>query len=148
MKQDFAWDVKWDYTGKIKEILMVEDNATTVFLNKRIIDKMEIADKLTIKNDGQVAYDYLVEKIESGKDFPDLILLDLKMPIMDGIEFLAAFRKIIPKEVQPPAIVVLTTSTLDVDKDRVEELGVSLYLNKVLTTGTAFQAISKVVTGF
>ena len=131
--------------SKIDEILLIEDSETCAFLNKRIIDGMNICESLVIKTNGQNALDYLISQDKNGISPPELIFLDLKMPVMDGFDFLREFRKLMPKN-KPPAIVVLSSSDLKSDINKTAELGVDLYLTKNLDSYKVNQAIRKIRT--
>ena len=75
---------------KYKKILLVDDDETSNFLNELLIKGMDIVEEVSIASNGQEALNYLEN--ESGS-FPQLIFLDLNMPVMDGFEFLEAFEK-------------------------------------------------------
>lgn len=64
---------------------------------------------------------------------PDVILLDLEMPLMNGLRFLESFRKLDNKITQRIAIVLLTSSVSEKDKHYAMSLGVSRFLSKPLT---------------
>ena len=63
------------------------------------------------------------------------------MPVMGGIEFLEQFRLIVNKGKSPPLIVVISTSALDADIKRTRQLGISLYLNKLINQKKILQAV-------
>lgn len=107
------------------DILLIEDDEAEQKLLKRAFEQ----DKVLIKNlhivyDGKEALDYLNDE---NKSLPDLILLDLNMPIMDGREFLEKIQS--TKFAQIP-IVVLTTSAQEEDILRSYNLGIKSYIIK------------------
>ena len=105
---------------KTKQILLVEDNPDDVKLTMRALQKSKILNEVVVAQDGVEALDYLfgTGKFE-GRDtkvVPQLILLDLKMPRMDGLEVLNRIRADERTKLLP--VVVLTTSSED--RDRIE----------------------------
>ncbi len=117
---------------KTKKILLVEDNPDDVQLTLRALKKSKIMNEVVVARDGVEALDYLFGTGKyAGRDEdakPQVILLDLKMPKMDGLEVLQRIRKDERTRVLP--VVVLTTSSED--KDRVEsyKLGANSYIRK------------------
>jgi two-component system, response regulator len=117
---------------KQKRILLVEDNPDDVKLTLRALEKNRIANSVEIASDGVDALDYLFGSGRfAGRDtsvMPQVILLDLKMPRMDGLEVLRRIRADEKTKLLP--VVVLTTS--NEDKDRVEsyKLGANSYVRK------------------
>lgn len=106
-------------------ILLVEDDEVDIKSVKRAFRDLDITNPLAIKNNGEEALKYL----EKGKnDLPGLILLDLKMPRMNGLEFLKIVKKVDKLRIIP--IIVLTTSNEDRDKTDSFRLGVSGYMMK------------------
>jgi CheY-like chemotaxis protein len=116
-------------------ILLVDDNRTTISLNKLLIEKVDSSAELLIAHDGKAALDILQGLAQSGNRFPDIILVDLKMPVMDGIEFYRNFKEnFTPQQVSGTKIVMLTTSLAPLDFKQATDEGIVYYLNKPLTT--------------
>lgn len=120
---------------KLKEVLLVDDSDLDNFVHQRVIKNLGIAEKVTVVENGQEALDYL-EKIyrESPLDVPELIFLDINMPIMDGWEFIEAVRgsELISHTV---IVTMLTTSTNPDDRAKAEKsYGLQGFLTKPLTT--------------
>jgi len=116
-------------------ILLVDDNRTTISLNKLLIEKVDSSAELLTASDGKAALDILQQFAQAGTKFPDIILVDLKMPVMDGIEFYRKFKQNFnPQQVSDTKIVMLTTSLDSLDMKQAKEAGIEYYLNKPLTT--------------
>jgi two-component system, response regulator len=115
-----------------KTILLVDDNEHDVFLTQRALKKSNIANEVTVANDGQDALDYLFGKGKyAGRDLsqmPVLILMDLKMPRVDGFEALKQIRAN-PKTHKLP-VVILTASKEEVDILKGYTEGCNAYVTK------------------
>lgn len=99
---------------KFEEVLLIDDSKGVNILNKRLLIEMEVANKITILENGQLAIDYLKHKNENGiYPNPDLIFLDINMPVMDGYQFLNAYQNL-EKEIKN-IIVMLTTSISEIE---------------------------------
>jgi len=117
--------------GKIEHILLVEDDAITNFINKRLINKMQETCCVGITYNGLEGIKYINSCIEDGRPVPELILLDINMPVMDGFEFLEEFQKL--RLQQKVVIVMLTTSNHINDLDKLFRSGNSDIIAKPLT---------------
>ncbi len=112
-------------------ILLVEDNPDDVELTILALEKNNIANPVKVVRDGQEALDYLFYRgryAEQDHPLPNLVLLDLKLPKVDGIEVLQKLKadrklKLIP-------IVVLTSSKEETDVIKSYDLGVNSYIRK------------------
>src|SRR5438874_6188 len=106
---------------KLKCILLIDDDEITNFINKDLLTGMDIASHIQICENGKEAIDYLEEAYAgSNPDFPapDIIFLDLNMPVMDGFEFLKQYQELFSEEHHCKAIIMLTTSLRDEDIKR------------------------------
>lgn len=115
-----------------KTILLVEDNQSDIALTKRAFKKANIANPLQVAEDGQEALDYLFAEGSFSQrdknDLPTIVLLDLKLPIVDGLEVLKAIRGNILTKRLP--VVVLTSSKEEMDLAISYDLGVNSYIRK------------------
>lgn len=112
-----------------KPILVVEDNQVDILLIQNAFEELDIKNEIIIRNNGFEAIEYL-RTLTRRDDYPGLILLDINMPRMNGIEFLNIIKsddelKIIP-------VVVLTTSDNSKDKEESFKNSVAGYLVKPL----------------
>jgi two-component system, response regulator len=117
---------------KVLDILLVEDNPNDAELAIRALKKHNLANDLVHVEDGAAALDYLFARGEfAGRevaDRPKLILLDLKLPKVDGLEVLMAVKSD-PRTSMTP-VVVLTTSREEKDLVESYRLGVNSYIVK------------------
>lgn len=95
----------------MKTILIIDDDDCDQFLCQRVIDRAGFDCELLQAYDGDEA----LELLKTAKKFPDLILLDINMPRMNGHEFLEAYSQFAPGEV--PVVVMLTSSDQSYDRD-------------------------------
>ena len=124
------------------EILLVEDNPTDAEMATRALEHEQIANHVTWMKDGEQALDYLFRRgAHAGRAShePKLILLDLKMPKVDGLEVL---RQIKANEATRPIPVVMLTSSAE-ERDLVEtyRLGVNSYIVKPVDFEKFVQAV-------
>jgi len=106
-------------------ILLVEDDKIDVRSVQRSFKDLRVTNPLIVTHNGEEALEYL--KNDTGKH-PGLILLDLRMPRMDGIEFLKIIREDDKLKIIP--VVILTTSKEDEDKMDSFNLGIAGYMMK------------------
>jgi two-component system response regulator len=117
---------------KAKTILLVEDNPDDVALTLRALKKSKVMNEVVVAQDGVEALEYLngTGKFadRDAKLVPQLILLDLKMPRMDGLDVLQILRNDDRTRLLP--VVVLTTSSEDRDRVESYKLGANSYIRK------------------
>jgi len=104
---------------KFRSILLIDDNAADNRYNQIILEEMNIADEIQIVENG---IDALTLLTKDDHVHPDLILLDINMPKMNGWEFLEAYKKLNFQQQTKEIIVVLTTSRNPADKKRAAEI--------------------------
>lgn len=98
----------------IKKILCVDDDPITLMLYKMVIAKASLSDTVIIAKNGQEALEYY-DNLKSNKDdcFPELMFLDLNMPIMGGWEFLDNFIEAKYKPYNEKTKIIVLSSTID-----------------------------------
>ncbi len=115
-----------------KQILLVEDNPDDVALTMRALKKNNIANEVVVAKDGVEALDYLFGTgAYAGRDvgkIPAVVLLDLKLPRIDGLEVLERLRKDERTKLTP--VVILTSSKEEQDLIRGYRLGANSYIRK------------------
>lgn len=122
-----------------RPVLIVEDDKVDVLMIKRAFKDLKISNNLVFAGNGEEALEYLSD---TKKDKPCLILLDINMPKMNGIEFLKIFRKKRTKNNIP--VVVITTSKEESDKVEMFKLSVSGYMIKSLKYNEFLNTISTI----
>ena len=121
------------------EVLLIEDNNEDAELTIRVLKKHNLANNLVHLQDGEAALDFLFA--EGNNNVPRLILLDLKMPKVDGIEVL---RKIKTDEQRKMIPVVMLTSSKE-ERDIIEsyKLGVNAYVVKPVEFEKFVEAVAQ-----
>ena len=118
----------------IDNILLVNDNDTDNFISKTLLEKSNIAKKITIKTSAKEALDYLDELQKNSKPFPTIILLDLNMPLITGFEFLNFFSLYNKDVIKRCGIFILSSSSDTADIYKAKRLRyVQDYFIKPLT---------------
>ena len=118
---------------KIGNVVLIDDDDISNFLTAIVLKRAQVTQKINIFQDGYNALEWLQEKSHENKSQPNLILLDLNMPAMDGFEFLTAYREL-RSLYNNSVVVVLTTSDSVDDHEHLKEFPeVEVYLNKPLT---------------
>ena len=115
---------------KVINILLVEDDTLDVMDARRTLDRMNILYKMQVAKNGEEALTYLKEISYEGDEKPDIILLDLNMPKLNGIELLSIIRQM--EEWKDTKVFIITTSDEKEDKELTQRLGVSGYIVKPL----------------
>lgn len=115
-----------------KMILLVEDNADDEDLTIRALRKNNIANEIVVARDGAEALDFLFGRGKHGgrdtKELPEVVLLDLKLPKVDGLEVLRQLRS--EELTRRLPVVILTSSAEDGDRMRGYNLGANSYVRK------------------
>lgn len=124
---------------KLKRILLVDDNDSDNFLHERVLKKAKVAQEIVVVNSGEMALDFLTTELDEGYPTPDLIILDINMPRMNGWEFLEEYKKLDDSCKGNTVTVMLSTSLNPEDRERAEKDEViQSFLSKPLTKEQIF----------
>lgn len=121
-----------------KNILLVDDDYIANFLIEKIVQSTGLARNIFKALNGKEALQFFHE----GDTLPEVVLLDLNMPIMNGFEFLQAFRNLEFKEKDNILIILVTSSNSPSDIEKARSLGIRYYLTKPVSA----EIIKKIIT--
>ena len=111
-------------------LLLIEDDTLDVMDARRTLDRMSVLYKMHVSKNGEEALAYLREIEAAPADRPHIILLDINMPKMNGIEFLSTMRQM--EAWKETKVFIITTSEEKEDKEMAKKLGVSGFIVKPL----------------
>jgi CheY-like chemotaxis protein len=122
--------------NQLQSILLVDDDEVTNFYVEHLIRKMSLAQNVHVEMTGRDAMNYLMGLVQSDSAIlPELILLDINMPVMNGFEFLEEFENSPVAGRYKGKIFMLTSSALDQDKQRAAKFSfLSGFYTKPLNT--------------
>jgi CheY-like chemotaxis protein len=127
----------------MKNVLLIDDESIFHFLGTRMLGMLGVPEEgVRTALNGRQALTLLNEYYRKAKTFPDIILLDLNMPIMDGFGFLEAFGKLELPHKEHVKIIVLTSSRYEADISKALKLGASYYLTKPLKEESLREALA------
>jgi len=130
---------------ELKRILLVEDDPKDVQLTLEALSEYNLANEVTVARDGEEALDYLYRRgkfkmVANGN--PSAILLDLKLPKVDGLEVLGKIKSDEKLKVIP--VIVLTSSREEGDLEKCYKLGVNAYVVKPVDFHQFINAVKEV----
>lgn len=123
---------------RLSGIFLIDDNETSNFLNERLLRRMDLTEHIQVFSNGKLALDYLEnlsrQMANGGGRLvkPELILLDINMPVLDGFEFLQLFQHLDARVREGIHIAMLSTSNHPQDTGKAGEFK-AYYLTKPLT---------------
>ena len=115
-----------------KNVLLIDDDQVFNLLNQKTIQHMGVANEIHIAMNGKEALELINDYYRGAKIMPEIILLDLNMPIMDGFSFIEAFHKLSVPNKEKTLIIIVSSSQNEADIKRAEALGIHNYLSKPL----------------
>lgn len=123
---------------KYKYAMLIDDSELDNFINENMIEANHFANKVYVNTGGKSALEFLNNLIISGPEtldiFPEIIFIDINMPLMNGFQFIESLKKSLPENISALKLVILTSSDNPRDRLKAEEIveGIT-FLNKPLT---------------
>ncbi len=120
---------------RIDSILLVDDDEICNFISITLLKHLDLVENIHAVTNGKEALRFLKEKaiIETAAVFPEVIFLDLNMPVMDGFDFLEQLNKTMPDYAYVCKVFILTSSESPLDIDRCRRYEIAGYISKPLT---------------
>jgi CheY-like chemotaxis protein len=115
--------------------MLIDEDEIDNIINQKIIESNNFSEKVQVFQTGSEALDFLRNNSKIAENLPDLIFLDINMPIMDGFQFLEEFEKLDSEILDKSKIIMLSSSISPRDIDRAaSNRYVKKYLNKPLNS--------------
>ena len=111
-------------------MLLIDDDKICNFITEATLNRLGIAEEIHAVLNGKEALEYINRVLAGDRLLPDIIFLDLNMPLMNGFQFIESFRKLDFPKKDKVKIVVLTSSENPEDIVRVKTMGIDHYLTK------------------
>lgn len=128
---------------KIACTLLVDDNDNTNFLHQMVLEDMDIGGEILVATNGMEAIELIQKRLATGQASPDLMLLDINMPVMDGFEFMAAFKELEFEDHQPLIIAMLTIALKTEDVKELQHSTAVEFLKKPLIEQSLREVLKK-----
>lgn len=104
---------------KFKNVLLIDDDSSSNFFHKRLLTKKsDFAENVLEATDGKQGIELLKTVKATGGQTPDVIFLDINMPVMDGWDFLEEYEKLEPEFKAKTVVIMLTSSLNPDDRDK------------------------------
>jgi CheY-like chemotaxis protein len=118
---------------QINTVLVVDDDDNWCFLSKRILQKAGVGKQVITAQNGLAAINKLETMVAKGEQLPELIFLDIKMPVMDGFEFLDEITKTARLDLSQTRIFICSSSFHLQDRERAKLYPIAGFITKPLT---------------
>lgn len=113
-------------------VLLVDDDAVSNFINEMTLQEMNFSNFIHVSENGKEALHYLTQSLMECEEYPELILLDINMPVMDGFQFLEEFEKLPSNIRKSIRVVMLTSSNATLDISKAKRYNINGYIVKPL----------------
>ena len=125
---------KYAYTN----VMLIDDSELDNFINEKTLEANNFAKKVYVHTSAKSALEFLNNLVTMGSEYsdvyPQIIFVDINMPMMDGFQFIDNYKKSSEEHLQKPKLVILTSSLYNEDRQRANDISSEiLFLNKPLT---------------
>lgn len=129
---------------RLKRVLLIDDYEADNFMHEMLFEEMDCVDEIVVKLNGREALDYLTTPQQGQLPRPDLICLDINMPVMNGWEFLAAYEAL-DEDMRGGVVLMMLTTSLNPDDKSLADSNeaISDFVSKPLTREALGELLSK-----
>lgn len=120
-----------------KSVLIIDNDPIYRTISHKIIEKLDLAETIYVEKNGYTAIQFLTNMLENNSSLPQIILLDIEMPVMNGWEFMDEYCKIENTLLSGIEIYIVSSSISQVDKDKANTYSeIKGFISKPLTIET------------
>ncbi len=129
--------------GKKKTVLLVDDDQVVHFINRKLLDTSQIAEYVGVAHNGVEALIFIKDFFQKNQTVPDVIFLDINMPVMNGFTFVEQLKTLTHLPYEKIKIILLSSSFHSKDKEMAIQLGIEHYLNKPLSVQNIYKLLDE-----
>lgn len=127
-----------DPSFKYNYVMLLDDNELDNFINQKTIEANHFSNKIYVNTSSKSALEFLnnleISSIDKSNIFPEVIFIDINMPMIDGFQFIDKFKETFPDRFKTIKMVILTSSISLIDKEKSSKISKNIiFLNKPLT---------------
>lgn len=120
----------------VKNLLLIDDDEIFTFMTKKIIEQTHLAEQIKVFANGKDAIEFLKKTVENDATLPEVIFLDLSMPVLDGWGFLEEYIKLKPRFGKKITLYIISSSVSPKDHERAKTYSdVSDFIVKPMSKG-------------
>lgn len=124
-------------------ICIIDDDSIYQYTITKTIKAYNLANDIMVFSDGEEALDFFIRNLDSSENLPDIILLDINMPIMDGFQFMEEYIKIKPRVGKKISIYMVSSSVDSNDIEKAKRIGeISDYIIKPIKPGELISIVN------
>ncbi|MCG2418831.1 response regulator [Aequorivita sp. F47161] len=132
--------------NNIQNICIIDDDSIYQYAVTATIKAYKLADQVLVFSDGEEALDFIRDNIDSSENLPDVILLDLNMPVMDGFQFMDEYKLIKPKVGKKISVYMVSSSVDPQDVEKAKQISeISDYIIKPIKPKELASILSAIV---
>jgi len=130
--------MKTENTYKYKNVMLIDDVELDNFINEKLIKTYNFSKNIYVNTSTVSALEFLNNITGISGEFPqiypEVIFIDINMPIVDGFQFIHSFRQTLEKQTKKPKLVILTSSVAETDREKTANISNEIiFLNKPLS---------------
>lgn len=131
-------------SSTVETVCLVDDDEIYQYTTQKFLKNRHLAKRVLSFGDGEMALNYIQQHLEDQQNLPDMILLDLSMPVMDGWEFLEEFTRLKSRITKPIELYIVSSSVDTRDIERARRFSaVSEYIVKPIDYGKLEQIFTQ-----
>lgn len=127
----------------LRSVLLVDDDEVNNFINERLLKRVQISEEIIVRKNGKEALTYIEAAAKTDK-IPEVVFLDLNMPVMDGFEFYAYYKKLLSSLGKRSEVVMLSGSEKPDDLEKALKEGIKHYIMKPLKKESLLQLLERI----